>query len=82
MSLMTVAVELESACEDAGAPAEFLSHIDKVGLAGMAFDGTSNLDLTAISSGEYTALKGGMVNGGVPAEAIAQLEKIKAAIVT
>jgi hypothetical protein len=77
MSLLTIAIQLKNNANAVGAPPEFDAYIDKFGLAGGAFNGISGTNLLTITSGEYTSVKNALENFNVPAEAIAQLEKIK-----
>ncbi|MEN6294711.1 MAG: hypothetical protein ABFD61_01115 [Chloroherpetonaceae bacterium] len=81
MSLTTIAVDLMSICENiGGSPPEFHSYIEK--FDPLAFAGISGLDLSTISATEYATIETNLSDNGVPAEAIALLEKIKNIIIT
>jgi len=78
---MTVTENLLSAAENlGGSPPEFRSYLNK--FDPFAFAGISGLDLSTISADEYSQIKDELDTKGVPAEALALLEKIKQAIIT
>ncbi|MEN6296158.1 MAG: hypothetical protein ABFD61_08535 [Chloroherpetonaceae bacterium] len=81
MSLTTIAIDLMSICENTGgSPPEFRSYVEK--FDPLAFAGISGLDLATISASEYATIKTNLSDEGVPAEALALLEKIKNLIIT
>jgi hypothetical protein len=83
MSLYTLAVDLSTQSKDlirefkeAGSPQELLAMFRKYSV--VDFAGISALDLTSLTAGEVATVRATLVADGMPAEALALLDKIKA----